>query len=90
MAKKTTQAELIEALREDFPDLEDGLFSNKETGRVLGFVASDVFQDEEHEERQDRLWAAIDRHFSQEEQRNLGPIVTMTHAEAETHAVESD
>ena len=85
-----TKEQLIAALSRHFRDLDDGLHEIKATGRVIGFVASPDFMEADHEERQNRLWTAIDAEFTPDQQRNLGPITTMTPDEAKLHAADAD
>ena len=85
-----TKDELIRVLRQSFPDLVDGLQTVPGTNRIMGFVASDHFIGSDHKERQDKLWAVIDRHYAKSAQRLFGPITTMTLEEATVHQSEEN
>lgn len=80
-----TKEELIRALRPHFPDLDDGLWVIAGTGRIMGFIASSRFEGEDHDQRQRRLWHAIDKAIPLERQSNIGPITTMVPEEADLH-----
>ncbi len=76
-------AQLLNVLRHHYPDVLDGLFVVPETGRILGFIATDALSDYDYYQRQDRLWEVLDRSFSPEALEDIGPITVMTLEDAE-------
>lgn len=73
---------VITVLRRHYADLEDGLEVVEETGRVLGPVISSAFSGLDHEERQRLVWKHLENGLRPDELRLVGPIVTLTPAEA--------
>ena len=82
-----TKEQVIAALKRHLDDVDDGLFTIPGTGRIMGFVASSVFANLDHEQRQQRLWAAIDEAIPAGQTANIGPITAMTPDEARLHHV---
>jgi hypothetical protein len=70
-------------LREDFLDFRSGLESAESAERVLGFVVSSDFEGRDDRDRQGKLKTILEGALSRDELRLVGPIVTMTPAEAE-------
>jgi hypothetical protein len=54
----------------------------QETGRVLGAVIASGFRGLDHEERQRQLWNQLEAALTVDELRMVGPVVTLTPAEA--------
>lgn len=73
---------VIDVLRQRYPDIQDGLEVVEETGRVLGSIVSSSFRGLDHEERQRLVWNHLDVELNSDELRLVGPIVTLTPAEA--------
>jgi len=72
----------LEVLTRQYPDLQDGLEVVAETGRVLGSIVSSAFEGLDHEDRQRRVWKLLEDGLSADERCSVGPIVTLTPAEA--------
>src|SRR5262245_31555928 len=75
---------VIAVLRSTFRELEAYLDGPSRTSRLIGIVVSPDFRYVEDEERQNRLWSALEMGLSPTEVRQLGPIATLTPAEAST------
>lgn len=80
---ETLHDKVVATLRRRFPDLRDGLDVVPATGRITGIVVSDAFDGDSDADRQKMLCDALQSGLSSEELRQIGPIVTMTPAEAE-------
>ena len=52
------------------------------TGRVLGSVITSAFRGLDHDARQQRVWKYLEDALTPEEMQHVGPIVTLTPAEA--------
>lgn len=74
---------VIAALKTEFAGLVDGLETVDSTGRVTGFVVGPDFDGIDDKPRQDRLWKALRNVLEDNELRRVGPIVTLTPAEAD-------
>ena len=85
-----TQEQVIGAIRRHLNNVDDGLFTIRATGRIMGFVASPEFAELDHKERQERLWNALNSELSPEETANVGPLTAMTPDEARLHAIDTD
>lgn len=78
------QQKVIETLRSHLSrDVEDGLETVPSSGRVTGWVAAAAFEGKDHPQRQKLLWDTLDRELTQQERSKVGPVVTLTPAEAE-------
>jgi hypothetical protein len=76
-----TKVEML--LATHFSDLRSGLEPAERADRVLGFVVSPDFEGLDHRKRQARLKSALEANLPAEELSLIGPIITMTPAEAE-------
>jgi len=65
----------------------DALDDVPETGRVTGVIISPAFEGLDHRERQHRVWAALNLMLTADEADRVGPIATLTPAEASVRAV---
>lgn len=74
---------IMNVLEEEFPDVQDGLETVESTGRVTGCIISSAFTGQNDHSRQDRLWKVLASKLSEEEMSHIGPIVTLSPAEAE-------
>lgn len=79
----TLHEQVIAILRAGFSELQDGLETVPETGRVVGAVISPDFRKTDHEQRQNKLWAVLEKHFTKDQLKSVGPIVTLTPLEAQ-------
>jgi hypothetical protein len=76
------QQKVLKAIRKGLGnDICDGL--ETVNGRVTGWIASDAFKKLDDRKRQARLWRVIKQELDPEELANIGPIVTLSPAEAE-------
>lgn len=76
-------------LSERLPDFHSGLTHGSTNDRITGYVVSSAFAGCEHGERQKKLRAAMEAELTAEELARIGPIVTMTPAEADISAFET-
>jgi len=61
-----------------------GLGKNHDRSRILGYVVSSDFSRlDDHAKRQKKLWKILASEFSEKELEDVGPIITMTPAEAD-------
>lgn len=81
MARNLIQ-KLDSALAAGLKGYRSGLHMGPHSGMVLGFVVSDEFRGKDQIARQKKLRKIIDGAVSQPELEKIGPLVAMTHAEA--------
>ena len=77
------QEKVIRVLKKRFHDVIDGLETVDSTDRVTGWVASSEFDTLDDPQRQDLVWKLLGQDLTPGELNKLGPIVTLTPAEAE-------
>ena len=77
------QEKVIRVLKKRFHDVIDGLETVDSTDRVTGWVASSEFDTRDDPQRQDLVWKLLGQDLTPGELNKLGPIVTLTPAEAE-------
>lgn len=87
MAKSALIRKLDNALARHLSDYQSGLLPGAGHNRVTGYIVSTDFQGKDHATRQRRLNALLDRlvtcgDLSAVERGRIGPIATMTPAEA--------
>lgn len=73
---------VIRILKVSFTNIVDALDEVADTGRITGVIISDKFDGKSHKERQKMLWKALDTELTKDEQADIGPIATLTPAEA--------
>jgi len=73
---------VIQTLRQRWPDVVDALDDVEGSHRVTGVVISKAFNGLSHETRQQRLWNVLKKTLTQDELSDIGPIATLTPAEA--------
>ena len=73
---------VMRILTENLGDVTDALDEVAETGRLTGVIISKVFNKLTHKGRQDLLWKALEGGLTSAEQSHVGPIATLTPAEA--------
>ena len=73
---------LIQTLRQRWPDVVDALDDVEGTHEVTGVIITKAFDGLSHEARQQRLWRLLNRSFTADELAQIGPIATLTPAEA--------
>lgn len=78
---------VIRVLRQRFGDVRDALEQIESTGRVTGVVIAGAFDGLEDDERQTRLWKALEADLTPQEQADVGPIAVLTPAEADVKAM---
>lgn len=78
------------SLAERLPDFYSGLTYGSTNNRITGYVVSSAFSGCEHRERQDKLREAMEAVLTPEEFTRIGPIVTMSPAEADISVFESE
>lgn len=74
-------------LAAEFTALQSGLEIAQPADRVFGFIVSPAFEGLDHHERQARLRKVLHDDLSEDELSAIGPIVTMTPAEADISPV---
>lgn len=80
---KMVIAKAEKALGATLSDFRSGLEPADRAERVLGFVVSSDFEGQDHPERNAKLRSVLSVALTRDELRLVGPIVTMTPAEAE-------
>jgi hypothetical protein len=78
---------IISVLRERWPDVVDALDDVKGTHGVTGVIISKAFDGLSHEARQQRLWKLLNKSLTADEAANVGPIATLTPAEANPNII---
>jgi hypothetical protein len=78
-------AKILRALAQ-LGDVYDGLDDVPETGCITGVIVSAAFDGLDHRARQHKLWGVLDGSLTPEEARHVGPIATLTPAEAPVRA----
>lgn len=73
---------VIRILKHHFDDVTDALDEVDETGWLTGVIISKAFNKLTHKRRQDLLWGALEGGLTSAEQSHVGPIATLTPAEA--------
>jgi len=73
---------VIRVLTQHFGEVTDALDEVAETGRLTGVTISKSFNKLTHRRRQNLLWAALESGLKSAEQSQVGPIATLTPAEA--------
>ncbi len=73
---------LNQILDSELANFRSGLERGTSNDRVTGFVISSDFDRLSHEQRQRKLSAILARRLSEDERNRVGPIVTMSQAEA--------
>lgn len=73
---------VMRILTGNFGDVTDALDEVAETGRITGVIISKSFNKLTHKRRQDLLWKALEGGLTSAEQSHVGPIATLTPAEA--------
>ncbi len=69
-------------LSDELANFRSGLERGASNDRVTGFVISSDFDRLSHTQRQRRLATILERRLSEGERNRVGPIVTMSQAEA--------
>ena len=77
---------VIRVLRQHLGDVTDALDEVEETGQLTGVVISKAFKKLDHKKRQNLLWQALGEGLTLPEQSHVGPIATLTPAEANVRA----
>ena len=80
---KTILSRTEKALAAELSEFRSGLEIAEVSQRVFGFVVSSDFEGMDHHERQGRLRSILQAALAGEELERVGPIVTMTPAEAD-------
>jgi len=75
---------IISVLRQRWPDVVDALDDVQGTHRVTGVIITKAFNGLSHEVRQQRLWKLLNKSLTADDAENVGPIATLTPAEANT------
>lgn len=76
-------AKVEKVLRTSFASFRSGLEPAERADRVLGFIVSTDFVGLDHGKRQAHLKRVLEQGLSQDELARIGPIITMTPAEAD-------
>lgn len=79
-----------ELLGAKLADFVSGLEEDAETGRVMGYVVSSDFDRMEQASRQKRVREILKAALPSEQYRLVGPIVTMSPAEADVDSPVED
>lgn len=84
---KTILSRTEKALAAELAEFRSGLEIAEVSQRVFGFVVSSDFEGMDHHERQNRLRSVLQEELEDEDMERVGPIVTMTPAEADIGSV---
>jgi hypothetical protein len=78
---------VVRILTEHFGDVTDALDEVDDTGWLTGVIISKAFNKLAHKKRQELLWQALEDGLTPTEQSHVGPIATLTPAEAHLKTV---
>ena len=73
---------VIRVLTKHLGEVTDALEEVDDTGWLTGVIISKAFNKLTHKGRQDLLWKALEGGLTSAEQSHVGPIATLTPAEA--------
>jgi len=73
---------MIQALRQRWPDVVDAVDDVDGGYGVTGVIISRAFNGLDHDVRQKRLWSVLNKALTSGELEQIGPIATLTPAEA--------
>lgn len=83
MENKTVK-KLANLLRDHFTDADIHIDPPSRTGRIGGTIVWAGFEGREQLDRQNEVWAIIDKHFSDDEKQRIALIMTLTPDELST------